>query len=309
MDILYEKDLNEIRSFVQSKAKYQKVMLLFDETVSNVEISEIYNQIKDLCVFNQSNINKYDDIEINNGYRLIIYYCSAESYLKCGLNREEFENLIIPTDFSVLPFFLADNFKTLTNGCCLINKSGVDVVALISVCFNKFFKFLNNLISGEISIYAFDLVKCVTQQSIVEIINEEETCYIDFELLKKCDLSYKELPIVDLILIDAFLVLINSIKNSECMLVDVYKASEGNHLIIDKLYRLYNNDHIRKLIILNHNSILNYCMLTRNKILELIKFVNMETSNLKEIVNKIKNFSKQNEGLIGCLYLYDIFGV
>ena len=61
-------------------AKYQKVMLLYDDSVSNIQIQEVYHSIKGICVYNQSEIASLDKNEIFNGYKLIIYFCSVDGF-------------------------------------------------------------------------------------------------------------------------------------------------------------------------------------------------------------------------------------
>ena len=60
MKICIENKLQELKKIVQQKAKFQKVMLIFDESVSNIEISEIYNEIKEFCVYNDNTRTFYD---------------------------------------------------------------------------------------------------------------------------------------------------------------------------------------------------------------------------------------------------------
>ena len=52
MKICNDNPIKEIKNIVQEKAKYQKVMVLFDENVSNIETQSIYQEIKDICIYN-----------------------------------------------------------------------------------------------------------------------------------------------------------------------------------------------------------------------------------------------------------------
>ena len=72
MKICVENKLQEVKKIILQKAKFQKVMLLFDDSVSNFEIAEIYNEIKEFCVYNQSNISSLKEDEIFDGYRFFI---------------------------------------------------------------------------------------------------------------------------------------------------------------------------------------------------------------------------------------------
>ena len=82
MKIINENPLKEIKNIVETKAKYQKVMFLFDDNVSNIKIREIYEEIKGFCVYNQANIKELEKEELFNGYSLIIFHCSIDSFLK-----------------------------------------------------------------------------------------------------------------------------------------------------------------------------------------------------------------------------------
>ena len=50
MKICYENPLLELKKIVNTKAKYQTVLLIYDELFSNIEINEIYQSVKGICV-------------------------------------------------------------------------------------------------------------------------------------------------------------------------------------------------------------------------------------------------------------------
>ena len=106
MKIYGDNLVEKLKQLVETKAKYQKVMLLFDENISSVEINKIYEEIKGFCVFNQACINTINKEEIYNGYKLIIFRCSVDNFLQCDLNKDEFICVFYPTDNFILPYFL-----------------------------------------------------------------------------------------------------------------------------------------------------------------------------------------------------------
>ena len=133
---------NSIKNIIEQKAKFQKVMLLFDESSLTGEINNIYEEIRDICVFNKCDISLVDENEVFNGYRLIIYYCSADNYLKINFNKNEFINVYILQDNKVLPFVLDDinNFSSLDNHIILKSKQ-VDLRMLASIYLNIFYNY------------------------------------------------------------------------------------------------------------------------------------------------------------------------
>ena len=96
-----------IKDIIERRSKYQKVMLIYDNNITNADILEIYDKIKELCIFNKLNIDTERDRfdEIFDGYRTIIFFCSANSFLNINVDRTEFINIYVPIDSHVLPFF------------------------------------------------------------------------------------------------------------------------------------------------------------------------------------------------------------
>ncbi|MBO5954626.1 MAG: hypothetical protein J6Q13_01510 [Clostridia bacterium] len=312
MKIYGDNLIKELKQIVESKAKYQKVMLLFDEDVSNVETSEIYEEIKGLCVYNQANIKTLEKEELFNGYRLIIFRCSVDNFLKYGFNRDEFVCVFYPTDNFMLPYFLSQENKIDSNeNFLLINKSQIDLNLISSVNLNMFYNYFKNMLSGQNSIVDFYFNKEITQFNVLNCISEmsENSFFVDVDILKKCEIDYKDIIIVDLLLIDAFLLLIESVKNQNLMIVDVYKSAKDNVELIEKFYRLFNNDSFIKLVVLNYNCLYKYCQNIKQKIFELIGFCEIEKSIVEEVMAKIKKYSKNDNDLVCYLYLYNIFGV
>ena len=93
MRVVYEDIDKELKSIIAQKAKYQKVMLLHDDTVSNAQINKLYENVKELCVYNQVDISAIEESEIYNGYKALIYFCSTDSFLKIKFDVDEFVNI------------------------------------------------------------------------------------------------------------------------------------------------------------------------------------------------------------------------
>lgn len=313
MIICYENSTKEIRKMVETKAKYQKVMILFDDSVSLVEIEEIHQGIKSLCVYNQSHIKDINMEEIFNGYRLIIYLCEIDSYLKCDFNKDEFINVFFPRDNIVLPYFLTNkNEIEKTNNVLILDSSKVDISAIASMYFNKFFNYFKGLMNGFYDLTWFnDAGEEITQFNVLNQINQlpNHLQFIDIEILRKCEICYADLILLDLLIIDAFLVLLTGVKSKSLMLVDVYKAAKADDKLIDKFYKLHNTEILTNAVILNYNCLYNYCLKSKEKILKLLRFCEVDKNKVNFLIDKIKKFAKEDSGLMGYLYLYNIFNV
>ena len=215
MKICVENKLQELRNIVQQKAKFQKVMLLFDDSVSNFEIAEIYNEIKEFCVYNQSNISSLKEDEIFDGYRLIIYYSLVDNFLKCNFDRSEFINVFIPRDSAMLPYFLSQK-STISQdeNYLLLENSKIDLSMLSSIHFNKFYNYFRNLTTGENHTFDLNFLNMeITQANVVNSISQfnEQSLFLDVEILKKQNIEYELIVFVDIMVIDAIILLMNSI--------------------------------------------------------------------------------------------------
>ena len=311
MQLCYENGYKEIKKIVEEKAKYQKVMVLTDDNISNLQIQEIYNLIKGICVYNQCKINKLDKNEIFNGYKLIIYYCSADSYMQCNLNKSEFVNVFLPIKNEFLPFFLNNEsaFEN-ENDFLILGETKIDLLMLSSLISNKFYETFKSITDEKVLAKNIDFIlRDITTNNMFETVMDykENTVFLDVDILKKEKLSYKYIIILNLILIDAFLKLLTNIKSNRLMIVDVYKYNKNEVDIIDKMYKLYNNNSFKNLVLLNYNCLLNFCLRTKQKIKQLISFFQVEFDKVEGIINKVKNYSKNCNNIFGYLYLYNIF--
>ena len=309
MKIFYDNKIDELKKIIEAKAKYQKVMLLFDDSVSNLSVREIYELIKTDCVYNQSHISEIETDEIYNGYKLIIFMCETQSYLKCNIDTSEFINVFMPVDECFLPYFLNYELKLKhEDNYLFVNNKSVDWQILSSIAFNDFYNYFKSIHSGKD--FKISLKNnLITNQNVFDYLNrlDEDCFFVDVDIIKKCNLSYKDLILVDLMLIDAFLLLITSLKNQTYMLVDVYKVAKNDDKLIEKLYRFFNNETFRNIITLNYNCLYNYCLKTKYKIIEYISYCNIDNEKIDYILKKIKAYAKDDNELIGYLYLFNIF--
>ena len=313
MEILYGTHNENIKKLITSRAKFQKVMVLYDDYISNLEISQIYEEIKEICVFNQSNIKSVNEVELNNGYRMVIYLCGVDSFLKSKFSRDEFINVFVPKSNAMLPYFLSQNdFVSKNENYIILDAQRVDVGILSSVRCNQFFKYLINLFGmGKYDMSQFLIKQDFSRQSIINAIQqvEEDVEFFDIKIFKKYNLSYDKIVLLDLILIDAFLILIKGIKSQNLQLVDVYKSTKENCVLTDKFYAMFHNDAVFQLIVLNYNCIINYCCKTKEIVLNCLSLFNYTKEDVTAVCKVVKDFAKNDENLFAYLYLFNIFGV
>lgn len=309
MNIVYGDKFKEIKRIVDNKSKFQKVMVIYDETISNIDIMEIYETVKSDCVFNKIYYKEFDNKEIFNGYRLILYFMQIDNFLKLNFNKEEFINVFIPVDDKYLPYFINNNQLNSEENFLIVDKQKIDLSMISSVNFNLFFNYFKNLLEGN-SGYEF-LFKNDFNSITLEKLNEfdEEMFFLDLDLISKEGINYEDLLLVDLLLIDAFIILITSIKSNNYMVVDFYKSLKEDDDLIDKFYKLLNDKTINEVIILNYNCLYNFSLKIKNKLIEIISCMEIDKNKIETLIKKIKHYSKNSNNLMVYLYLYNIFNV
>lgn len=306
MEIL-ENTSENLLKIINLKAKYQKVMVLFGEEISSVELSEIYNTIKGFCIYNQQSISEFSLQEINNGYRAIIYLCSPEEFVKLNFSKREFVNLIIVKDKEILPYCVDVDNRIINKEIYLFSRQALDINLYSSLCFNKAYNNLVNMLEFKEN----NLFKCDKTLEQIEVLSnvDEKFEFIDIEILSKTNISYNHLNIVHLMLIDALILLLNSVKFKSLSLVDTYKICKDNYTDLDKFYKMSCNENFFTIITLNYNFLYNFCTHTKQEILD--NFINceIEEEKLENIFLELKNYAKNSNNLIGYLYLFDFFKV
>lgn len=311
MKIVYENHIKQIKNIVESKAKYQKVMLIYDNSTTSSLIAKIRDNIKSLCVYNEINIFSENIGEVQNGYRLLIFCCDANSFLNFGYDLDEFENIFMPTNSSFLPFYISNNnHKQNQDGYLLLNRGLVDISCFSTVWFNKFYNYLNDIYLKQSSNIEFDFSQTeFTQLSCLKILKDiaEDFVFVDIDIIKKMNIGINLLPLVDLLLINAFIVLIKSVRERNFMVVDVYKAAKENYDLIDKFYAMTYNQTFLSLLNLNYNCLINLSEKTKEKILETVNISEFSNEVFYELIEKIKMYAIGCDGIIGYLYLFDLF--
>jgi len=305
-------EINEIKKVIETKAKFQKVMLLFDESVSEIELLEVYNVIKEICIFNKMDINNLDLNEVNNGYRAIIYLCSATSFLKLNFDKSEFVNLCLIKGKEILPFCVNNNCNVIQKDLFLfVANGGFDINIISSLCFNKFYNYLNNVVSlreNSSVNNAFDSTNCLNVCDCLKNI-DEEFFFLDLDIISKTNIELKYLTVLHLILINAFLIMINNVRNKTLMLVDVYKVCREDDALLNRFYSMANNEIFYEMLNLHYNYLINFCVKTKEEILSKFLSCDIRENEVENILVALKNYAKNNSGVVGYLYLHDFFKV
>jgi len=309
MEILYNIN-TDIVNLIENKAKYQKVLLIYDNTISEFEINLLFSRIKDLCIFNKMEINSINEKEIFNGYKILIFMCSGNSLINLKFNRNEFINIYIPSDNIILPFYVNLN-NILNNNCYLIlNNNFYDTNLIPSIKLNQFLYGFNCLLNNNnknfTNLIDDEIINFSTLKNISNI--NEDITFLDLEIIAHCSLNYSDLWLVDLLLINAFILLFSAIKNNKLNLIDVYKYHKDDLAYINNLFMFINDDNFFNIVKNNYN----YLLGTLNNIKQNIlknNFSIITKQKINFIINKLKNYSKNCNNYIFYLYIYNILNI
>ncbi len=295
-----------IKKLIRESAKYQKVLVIAGKYASQTYIDDIHELIKEDCIFNVVNLENYIS-EVNNGYKAIIYLLDACEFLSLNIEFSDFVNIIIPMDEFYFPYFTNKGKIYLENFVFLKNKK-IDYRLFCSVYFSMFLNSLKSVLNEQSNDFInFIYDKAYTVDNSFNLLKENENLnLIDLDILSKTDICYKDLVAVDLILLDAIIVLINGVMKNNLMLIDLYKFNRENMELIDKSYKLLNDTVTLDNLKINGPILLKSIAHYKN---EIKKFSNIEYSEeeLKELVKKIKNYCAYSDDFLAYLYLYNVF--
>ena len=232
---------------------------------------------------------------------------SSNSFLKFDYDIEEFVSIFVSKDEMVLPFYLDHSNRISSSERYLLSTNQIlDLCAISSVKFNKFYSYLNELVNFNFSQAKLDYFDSFSDNYLDLNSIDKDVNFYDIEILKKTGLSYNKIILVDFIILCGFICVINAISNSTLQLVDCYKSLKEDTALIDKFYALQANNSFIKIVELNINFLTASCNRTKSEILNLIHDV--DQAEIDNILTEIKTFSKQEDTLLNYLYLYNVFG-
>ncbi|MBR1988009.1 MAG: hypothetical protein IKA36_03105 [Clostridia bacterium] len=304
------KEMYDIKNIIKKRARYQKVMLIYDDSVSEIETRDIYELIREDCIYNQSSVSILDKNELMNGYRLIIYYMRGENFLNLGIQTNEFVNVYIPNDKNILPFFIDDNFELSDkNDFLILNSIELDNAFLTSIYFNRVFNYLNNVIYNmeKLNIYdSIDMDK-ILQDPINVLKNERiNTKFIDLMIIKQTGLYIELLPLLDFVLLVGFELFAKSIREKTFSMIDVYKVAQNDDKKINKYFDIMSNYSMLEVLNLNFHCVSNFIQTNKSYVLKLL-IDNYTYEVVDNVIGCIKEFAKEDDGILGSMYFYNIF--
>ena len=300
------KNYDELLPIVEQHAKFQKVMLIFDNFTSNLTLQNIQNQIKEVCIFNKTSISSPNINEVYNGYKMLIFCCEPESFLKLNLNLSEFVCVVI-NNSAYLPFSVNPNNNICeTNMIMLPNKSSVDKPAYASLYFNEFYNYARNLYTQQDDDFTLQITELSPRQ-LVSVLNSlpADFTFIDVDILRKSNLNYECLPLIDFCLITGFETLFSCVKQHSLEMTDLYKSIRTDQQLIDKFYALAQNDALLTIVELNFNELTSKIKHAKKHILSFMPTFTTET--LKQVVEQVKDYAKDTSSIINYMFLYDVF--
>ena len=222
------KSIGELKNLVETRAKYQKVMLIFDNSATTEEINQIHEQIAGECVYNQQNIELIDEQELQNGYKMLILLMSSKSLLSIKFDLSEFISVFYPTDSAVLPFFLTNSRKrNMENSYILATRNCLDLPLVSSLAFLKAYREIDSFFNNT---FADSTALNINQVNITDYLSALDnlvdfTLFVDIEIIEKTGIEYENLSVVDLILTNALLSLVLSAESRTIGLADIYKEA------------------------------------------------------------------------------------
>ncbi len=300
---------NKLAEMVEKHAKYQKVMLIYDKFTSTLQINAVYEKIKSICIFNKMDISSPDKDEIYNGYKMLIFLTEVDNFLQFSFNPTEFVVAVVGQKTDILPYVLnQENLKTNTEVLIFADNNFLDKPAFCSLFFNLFYNYLLNIYSQSNFNTDFEIEE-ISPRNLLSILNAlpQNFQFVDVDILRKYNLPYNCLPIVDFVLIASFNAFVIAAKQHTLTMCDIYKSFKENELQINKYYSLMHQDAMLTMIELNFSSLLAKAKQTYAKVLQFLP-TDLAQNELQNVIEQVKNYSKNSNGILNYLYLYNAFG-
>lgn len=305
----------DLSLLVEKYSKYQKVMLVFDKFTSNLQIAKIYNTIKNLCIFNQIEVDKLLNNEGNtnknleevyNGYKMLIFLCTPENVVNLNLNLEEFVNVFICQN-ALLPYCLNKNHMISQAETFLLQDFNIlDKSAFSSLAFNCFYNYILNLVAQQDSDVEFKLQEFTNNNLLYALTKlPNDFKFIDIEILAASNMDYQTLPIIDFVLIAGLEAFFCGVKQHNFLFADIYKTAKSNIQLINKYYALSQNDAIITMVELNFGFLQNKLNSAKQIVYKFLQF--KPTDDVVKIIQAVKTFAKNSNGILNYLYLYNVF--
>ena len=189
----------------------------------------------------------------------------------------------------------------------LLETNEIDMSVYTSIVLAEFYSCIKNIVNQNEYELNFSSVLGNGKNMLQSFQNLNENIeFVDIQILKESCIDYEYLPLIDLVLIDAILVFIKSVRNKSLTLVDVYKSAKEDIALINKFYTMSRDIGLLQMLNINFNCIYNLAVKTKQEIL-----MNMSVKSscdINTIIYKVKNSLKNSNNFLVYLYLYNVFG-
>lgn len=304
------KNLIDIKEIVIKKARYQKVMILYDESVTLNQIRDIYELIRNDCIYNQMETSKIDTKEIFNGYKLIIYYMTAESYVKLKFDKTEFINIMIAMGNYVLPFLIQEDMTiNKREDFLILNNNFIGDSLTTSLYFNQVYRCFENVVynlNENVEFFAFQSENIQTDFLQFMSKQNQNMKFLDVEILRETNLETSILPLLDYIILSALETFVVAVRKRTLSMVDVYKVAQNDEVRINKYYEMMNNVALLEIINMKFNYLVDLINQSKKQIYEL-NYEGFDKHTADFVIENIKEFAQKDNKILGYLYFYNVF--
>ena len=308
MSAIIKTGLDQLAELVEKYAKYQKVMIIYDQNVSNSDLSSITNKIKEFTFYNAMEIENKNIKEIFDGYKMLIFLCSADSFLKFDYNIDEFVNLFILQDENILPFCLSQQKHRAEKTILISNTTRVDKSACSSLLFANFYNYFTRLYTQQEEENEIEIAE-ISQRGVISCLNNimSDIEFADIDILQKTGLNYADLPLVNYLLLAGFEAFVVGAKQRNLAITDLYKEINNDQNLIEKFFALSQNDAIFLLIDYNFSILQQKIISAMSSVKNFVQ--TFDRTKISQMVLKIKEYCKNCSSILNYLYLYDVFKI
>ena len=305
MKIIRKNTVKEIVNLILLRAKYQKVVICYDDTADKCLLENIKDKVDKQVVFiNFYYNNNYEDLSktLQDGARIVVYNVSVDNYLKIKDNNNFLIKVFVPTSNFILPYMIEIDSVFCDN--LLVCPGKLDCLAIILLYDAGLTKLWADLqLHEKVDLEVFKNIDNVINSGggdLMEITGYLSN-YIDISVDENCIPYYIYLKLCYVCK------MLERFKFNEESVLDFYKLKLSREEI-DKAYLVLVKSEIVDCLKMYCDKILRvvYALLQRVKIL--IKKYFKNKINIEKIDLKIKENAK-NLKIDNLLYISYIFNV
>lgn len=305
MKIINKDFEREISSLILQKAKYQKVVVCYDDSADGGLIDALSSRLgKQVVLINfylNQNIQDYFNV-VQNGVRLVVYCVDANNYLKIKDDNNYLIKIFVPTEGYYLPYLTAGESVYCNNMFVAnVKMDYLSIIALYDAGLSKLWADLQ--IGNDIDLVVFKQIDGLVNDKSTNIfpLAEYLSRYVD------ADICEKELPYYIYLKFCYIYKMLENFAFNEETVVDFYKLNLS-HEELNKAYAVVVKSEIAGYLKLYCSNIMRVvsALITRVKIL-IKKYFKNNQINIKKIDEKLKQNAKYLK-IDNLLYISYIFG-